>query len=465
VDPILWIQLILFVILLGLSAFFSSSETSLFSLNKLQLEQMRKDNNPRIDLIERLLSEPRRLIVTILIGNEFVNVAASVISAAIVIKLLGAENKYLNLFIMVPILLLVGEITPKTLAIRNNVAFASLQSLPIDRFAWLITPLRTVVRLLADKLTTLIVGKERSPGNIITEDLVRTLAHEAVGDGTLDKAEAQYIDQIFEFSEKTLADMMVPRSHIFFLSIEIPLQEMIAEIHRLRHDKVPVYKEHRDNILGILYARDLLGVDLSQVPDDPTWLLSKLRKPYLVPESKPIVELFHSFRKRHLSLALTVDEYGGITGLITMEDLLECIFGEIPSASEFVEEAHLRKRMRGSNRVDGAMSIDQFNREFDARLPTHQADTLAGLVLHKFGELPPEGAGVVVKGWEFTVTSVAGNRISEIKAERVRTSAGKDVDTAAAPSSQDNTSANTDGDASEQPETPASTLSNSSKEA
>jgi CBS domain containing-hemolysin-like protein len=452
---------------MGLSAFFSSSETSLFSLNKLQLEQMRRDNNPRIDLIERLLSEPRRLIVTILIGNEFVNVAASVISAAIVIKLLGAENKYVNLFIMVPILLLVGEITPKTLAIRNNMAFATFQSLPLDRFAWLITPLRSVVRLVADKLTTLIVGKERSPGNIITEDLVRTLAHEAVGDGTLDKAEAQYIDHIFEFGEKTLADMMTPRSHIFFLSIETPLQEMITEIHRLRHDKVPIYREHRDNILGILYARDLLETDLSQVSEDPAWLLKKLRKPYLVPESKPIVELFRSFRKRHLSLALTVDEYGGITGLITMEDLLECIFGEIPSASEIVEEAHLLERMRDSNRVDGAMSIDQFNREFDTQLPTDKADTLAGLVLRKFGELPPEGAGVVVSGWEFTVTSVTENRISEVKAERVSTSPGQAVSTAVASPSQADISEDTEGNLadSEQSETAVSASSNKAKEA
>src|SRR5210317_980364 len=159
-----------------LSGFFSSSETSLFSLNDLQLEQMRRDDNPRIALIERMLSEPRRLIVTILIGNEFVNVAASVISAAIVIQLFGAENKLVNLFIMVPILLLVGEITPKTLAIRNNVAFATVQSKPIDMFARLITPLRWVVRLVAEWFTTLIVGRELSRGSIVTRDMVRTLA-------------------------------------------------------------------------------------------------------------------------------------------------------------------------------------------------------------------------------------------------------------------------------------------------
>lgn len=141
-DITLVIELVLFAVLMPFSGFFSSSETSLFSLNELQLEQMRREDNSSITPIERMLSEPRRLIVTILIGNEFVNVAASVISAAIVIQLLGAENKLINLFIMVPILLLVGEITPKTLAIRNNVTFASFQARPIDLFARLIAPPR-----------------------------------------------------------------------------------------------------------------------------------------------------------------------------------------------------------------------------------------------------------------------------------------------------------------------------------
>ncbi len=137
-DITLWIEVALFIVLMGFSAFFSSSETSLFSLNKIQLEQMRRDDDPNLNLIERLLSQPRRLDPR----NEFVNVAASVISAAIVIQLLGAENKFVNLFIMVPILLLFGEITPKTLAIRNNVAFASLQSRPIEFFARVIAPVR-----------------------------------------------------------------------------------------------------------------------------------------------------------------------------------------------------------------------------------------------------------------------------------------------------------------------------------
>ncbi len=409
----LWLELILFLVLMGFSGFFSSSETSLFSLNKVQLEQMRRDDNPRIDLIERMLSEPRRLIITILIGNEFVNVAASVISAAVVIELLGAENKFLNLFIMVPILLLVGEITPKTLAIRNNVAFATHQCLAIEFVARLIKPLRVVVRLVADRLTTLIVGKERSRASIVTEDMVRTLAHEAVGDGVLDKSEARYIDQIFDFGNKTLEDVMTPRSNVFFLSSAMSLPDMIAEVRRTRRTKIPVYDGHRDTIVGILYARDLLGLDPAQLGEKLTPKL--LREPYFVPESKPAVELFHAFRKRKQSLALTVDEYGGVTGLVSMEDLLECIFGDIRSASdEMMQEPEFKAFADGSSRLEGSMPIEQFNRELGGDLDETKAETVGGLLLHEYGELPPEGTKIVFGTLEFTVVKVRHNRIREV---------------------------------------------------
>ncbi len=210
-DVALWIELAVFVVLLGFSGFFSSTETSLFSLSSFQLDQMRAARNPRIGLIERLRSEPRRLIVTILIGNEFVNVSASVISAAMVIHLFGAENEMINLLVMVPILLLFGEITPKVLAIRNNVAFANAECRPIDLFARLITPLREVIRYVADFFITLIVGKQRSQGNLVTKDMLRTLVHDALGEGALDSQEAQYIEKIFDFGNKSLRDIMRPR--------------------------------------------------------------------------------------------------------------------------------------------------------------------------------------------------------------------------------------------------------------
>jgi CBS domain containing-hemolysin-like protein len=414
VDITLWIEVVLFIVLMVFSGFFSSSETSLFSLSKMQLEQMRRDDTPNLALIERLLSQPRRLIVTILIGNEFVNVAASVISAAIVIQLLGAENKFINLFIMVPILLLFGEITPKTLAIRNNVAFASLQSRPIEFFANLIAPLRWIVRLVADKVTTLVIGKERTRANIVTRDMVRTLAREAVGEGALAPSEANYIDHIFDFGNKTVEELMTPRSNIFFLPSDLPFTEMVQELCRTRHTKVPVYGQHRDEIIGILYARDLLGMDPESVSGSEEKLRGLLREPYFVPESKLASDLFHAFRQRKQSLALTVDEYGGVTGLLSMEDLLECIFGDIPSASD-VMTAATRSELNGDGiQIEGSLSIEQFNRDFGETLPGQGPETVGGLVLDRHTELPETGSVIAIGGLEFVVEAIASNRIETL---------------------------------------------------
>jgi len=418
-------ELLAFACLMALSAFFSSSETSLFSLSALQLEQMRRARNPRVTLVERLLSKPRQLIVTILIGNEFVNISASVISAAIVIEVLGSENKWVNLLIMVPLLLLFGEITPKTLAIRNNVAFASYQCRFIDLFARAISPLRTVVRQIADFFITLIVGKERSRASIVTEDMVRSLAQEAVGDGVLDREEALYINRIFDFGDKTLRDVMTPRSRISFLPANSSLEEAVHHYRRTGHTKVPVYEKNRDSVIGVLYARDLLGESLDQDKARSTKTVAAVaRDAYLVPETKQVADLFYTFRRRKLSLAVIVDEFGGVVGLITMEDLLECIFGEILSPSELLHErtVNLEKIGTHEHRIDGAMTIWQFNRMLGSNLESNTAETIGGVLLHAFGEIPREESRIVIGEHEFEVESVAGRRITEVTVRPVSAS-------------------------------------------
>ncbi len=413
-DWVLVTEVVLFVVLMGCSAFFSSSETAFFSLNPVQLEQMRRDDNPRLALIKHMLSEPRRLIVTILIGNEFVNVAASVISASIVISLLGAESKYVNLLIMVPILLLVGEITPKTLALRHNVAFATTQSRPITLFARLISPIRWMVRIVADKITTLIVGKERARGSIVTEDLLRTLAHEAAEEGLVDHHEARFVDQIFEFTRKTVADVMTPRSAMFCLPVETPPSEIVQALVKSRHSRVPLYRGHRDTIVGVLYTRDLLMPASEDLLDEPGAIEGMLRQPLLVPEMKPTTELFDTFRRRNLTFALTVDEYGGVTGLVTMKDLLEHMFGEIRSLSDAAKMQGIEDMQAGSYAIDGELTVEAFNREMHSHLSGWHAHTVAGLVLNAYGELPPVGTTVELDDIRFQVDAVEQNRITRL---------------------------------------------------
>jgi CBS domain containing-hemolysin-like protein len=412
-----------------LSGFFSSSETALFSLNQVQLEQMRQAGNPRLKLIRQMLSQPRRLIVTILIGNELVNVAASVISAAAVIHVLGPENKWVNLFVMVPVLLLFGEITPKTLAIRNNVAFASAQCRPIDLFAQLILPLRWLVREISEVVITFIVGKERSRDNIITEDMVRSLAREAVGEGVLDRQEAHYIEQIFDFGDLTVGDVMTPRSQVFALPVTMPLADMAKELHRTRHTKVPIYRDDLDSIAGLLFARDLLGIDLSE----KAGRTGLLRKAYFVPETLAVADLLLNFRRRKKTVALTVDEYGGVTGLVTMEDIVECIFGDINSRSEVIRQQQVKFEALGGGRfrVEGSMTLNQFNELVGTAFDDDEVETIGGVLLNEFGELPVEGARIVVGEHAFTVMSLAQNRIDGVTVEPAITAAPALADPAA----------------------------------
>lgn len=435
-DLAVVLELVAFAVLMGLSAFFSSSETSLFSLNELQLEQMRRTSDRRTTLIEKLLSQPRQLIVTILIGNELVNVSASVISAAIVIQTLGSENKWVNLLIMVPVLLLVGEITPKTLAIRNNVAFARFQCRFIDLFARAISPVRWIVRHVSEFFITLIVGKERSRANIITEDMVRSLAQEAVGDGALHREEARYINRIFDFGERILRDVMTPRSQIHALRSTATLEEAALFYHRTGHTKIPVYGDTGESVAGVLYARDLLReeFDTGSPALKSRTVADVVRDAFFVPETKSVADLFYTFRKRKLSLALTIDEYGGVTGLVTMEDLLECIFGEIMSRSELMRERALSMQEVGESayRIDGAMTIQHFNRLMGSKLGSRSVETIGGLLLNAFGELPSQNSRIVVAGYEFAVDALADQKISKVTVRAVEAS-DELPDAAAAP--------------------------------
>ena len=249
--------------------------------------------------------------------------------------------------------------------------------------------------------------------------MVKTLAQEAVGDGVLDKAEARYIEQIFDFGNRTVGDLMTPRSNVVYLSVDTPIADILEEIRRTRHTRLPVFRKHRDMIEGLLMTRDLLAADLNFLKKHPRALRKLLREPYIVPETKQASDLFTAFRKRRISVALAVDEYGGITGLITMEDLLECIFGDIPSPSDTTAETEITVSTDGTSLIDGALSIAQFNQDFATNLDAGEFDTIGGLVLHEIGEIPETGAAVLLNEFTFTVESVEANRLKTLTVRKL----------------------------------------------
>lgn len=415
-DFIIIIELIVFALLMGLSGFFSGSETALFSLNRIQLEQMEMENNPKIGAVQRLLSEPRRLIVTILIGNEFVNVAASVLSASMVIRFMGGEDKWwVNIVIMLPILLLVGEITPKTIAIKNNILFSSFVCHPLNLFARMITPLRIVIRYVSDYFTTLVVGKERGKGNIITGDMVRTLAHHATAEGAMELSEGRYIRKIFDFGNLTVREIMTPRSNIRCFCIDTKLSKIMASLKDKPRTRIPIYRGRLDTVIGILHVRDLLNPTVQVGSMNSEQFISLLRSPVFVPDSKPVADLFHLFRDRSISFAMALDEYGGVTGLVTMDDMLGAIFGSLEPMPEISGDAIIRENGKKLCKVNGDIPVARFNVKMGVKFPLDVAETMSGLLLHHFGELPKVGKKITMGDWSFTVTEIHENRIMEFE--------------------------------------------------
>jgi putative hemolysin len=227
--------------------------------------------------------------------------------------------------------------------------------------------------------------------------------------------EAQFIDRIFELGGMTLEDILTPRADIVFIPVDMHISEILKLRQETKQSRFPVYRERRDNVLGILHARDLLNIDQSRLEGNRERFVKLLRRPYFVPETKPALALFDSFRHRKRSFTLTVDEYGGITGLVTMEDLLECIFGDIPSPSD--EEFKFQSLDDNRYLVDGNTPLDEINRRLKVSFAGGEMETLAGFVLHEFGELPHEGASIEIDDHRFTVKTVTRNRIANLLVE------------------------------------------------
>lgn len=416
IDLTVIIQLLLFVFLLACSAFFSGSEVALFSLNPMQLDQMAREKHPQMQTILDLLKDPRALITTILIGNELVNVAASNISATLLITLMGSEeNWWVNILVMLPILLLFGEITPKTLAVRNSIFFAGLVSQPLTVFRQSITPLRRVVGWISNYFITLAIGEQKEKRATVTEEMVRTLAEQASMDGVIDDTERTYIDNIFNFGNIRVRDVMIPRAKIFFLTRNTPAHEVLKAFKQTGYTRIPVYEGHRDDVVGILHVRDMLAmsVDGDKKNTNPMTLL---RKPYFVAANRLASSLFQSFMEKNHSLAMVVDEFGGLVGMVTMHNLMEIIFG--PLHGKLVPQSALlpsHAMVNGHYSLPGVMPIEEFVRLTGCTLEANDAETIGGLVLDTLGELPEKGSRVSIMGWEFTVLEMDNNRIASLR--------------------------------------------------
>lgn len=431
-NPELVIRFSFQVVLLIASAFFSGSETALFSLSRLDLQKLRTTRNPRSDKIHELLDEPRRLIISILCGNELVNIASSANMAAILVTLYGeGDTTWINIIIMVPLLLLVGEVTPKTFAVTFPIKFAAnLSARLLPKWILLITPLRNAVRLVADRITTFVVGEAVKSENILGADEFRTLIEEGEETGVLDATERVLIDNMLAASETEIISIMTPRTRISFLNADQPVPDIIEQFRHLRHPRVPVTRGSTDSILGVLRSEDVLrimrkGVDLESIA------IEDLLKPaHFVPPTKKVDEMFDYFQRHNTRAAIILGEFGGVMGMVTMKDVLTFIFGEI---SGHLKGQELYQEVDDNTyTVPGDMRLANFNNLTAFAIEDPLMTTIGGFAFRLFDRLPKVGDSTVYEGIRLSVLQMDQLRIKTL--EVTKTSYGDNNSERAEPS-------------------------------
>ena len=411
-------QLIGLAVLLLFSAYFSASETALTGLGRLKMKSLMEKEKEKAPLLSLWVEDPNRLLTTILVGNNIVNVAASVLFTVILLRLLGetatGKATALSIGIMTFLILIFGEITPKTYA-RQHAERIALRTIGLLKFfARVFSPLVKALIFVAGIVIRLSGSKMVSPGPFMTEEDIRGMLSVGEEEGVLEEEEREMIDSIFKFGDTKVQEVMVPRPDMVAVEAGRSLSDILKAAVEAGHSRIPVFEKKIDNIIGVLYVKDLLNL-WGKKDEERLKVKDLIRPPYFVPETKKVNELLREFQKKKIHLAIAVDEYGGTAGLATLEDLLEEIVGEI-------EDEHDEKREDikiledGSALVSGKMYIGEVNEELDINLPEKEGvETVAGFVTDYLGRVPQTGEELTYESIFISVVEADHRRVIRVK--------------------------------------------------
>lgn len=406
-----------------MSAFFSGSEVALFSLDKKKLKSMFADYPITLNKVTRLLDAPRRLLVTILIANNIVNVAASIIAVFIALNLAESLNispsiaLTAQIILLTGVILLFGEITPKIYASKNNVRFARMAAIPLFWVSVILYP-------IAEALTELIqTGASRLKFNklksAITNEELPHLAELSHEKGTIEEDERELIHGIVSSSKITVKVIMCPRVDIKAVPINSTYDELLEAVRDSGHSRIPVYNGDIDDVVGILYTKDILPFLKNSEEQLNFSLEATMRKPLFIPEAKLINSLMKEFQNTKTHIAIVVDEFGGVSGLITLEDILEEIVGEIRDELD-VNEDWIKKINPGAFLLKGSVPLDEVSELLEVEFDSEGSyETIGGFILSQAGDIPKQGYSFEYKGFLFSVKEIFKRRVQSILVEKI----------------------------------------------
>lgn len=414
-DLGLWLAVGGILLLLLLSALFSMSETGLTASSEARINHLAAHGNKRAKRVQKLLSQRDRLISSILLGNNAVNILASSLATSALIGLFGDVGVAYATVAMTVLVLIFGEVLPKTYAINRPERVAVWVAPGIDRFVRLIAPLVAVVQWICVRMLRLFGARVLPDSELTASEEIRSTLQLHAESGAMVKHERDMLGSILDLDEVPVGDVMIHRRIMEMLDADLPPDEFVRQVLASSHTRIPVWRNEPENVIGVLHAKDLLrALAANEFKADKLDLGQLLQPPWFVPDTTTLREQLNAFRQRRAHFALVVDEYGAIMGLVTLEDILEEIVGDIRDEHDPAQRG-MRLQPDGSLLVDGGTTIRDLNRQFDWHLPDDDATTIAGLVLHEAQAIPESGQVFVFHDFRFEVLRRQGNRITHLR--------------------------------------------------
>lgn len=412
-DSSIPIQAISILIMVLLSAFFSSAETSMTMVNKIRVQTLVEQGNKTAVILDKVISDSGKMLSTILIGNNIVNMAASSLMTTLTIQVFG--NAYVGLATgaLTLIILLFGEITPKTLASIHAEKLALSYARIIHFLMIVLTPVVYIIGKLSNGIMFLLRVDPESKRNAMTEHELRTIVNVSQEDGVIENEEKQMIYNVFDFGDSAAKDVMIPRIDMTFVDVNCTYKELLDIFREDMHTRFPVYEDNTDNVIGIINMKDLL-----LYPKDKAFSIrSILREPYFTYEHKATADLMIEMRKASVNLAIVLDEYGSTAGLVTLEDLLEEIVGEIRDEYDEDEQEDLKEIQPGREYESlGSAKLDDINEALNIDLHSEDYDSIGGYIIEQLDSLPVHGQSVTLdNGIRLVVDAIDKNRIELVR--------------------------------------------------